>query len=81
MAEKAKKYFDVTVKVSWHATYKVEAEDNHEASDIIDKLLTTEQVDPLVDDPESYDREIEMGLGDIPEEGDTVYSSKDVEDS
>lgn len=68
-----KKWYDVTVVESYHATYKIKAGDMHEAEDIANELVNSEMVDPTADCPDSYERCTWSGPVDAPTEPGTVY--------
>lgn len=62
-------WYAVTVKMSWHETYKVLAKDDAQVRDLVDRELCLERINPVEDNPGSYDCEIDSGLGSEPEEG------------
>jgi len=76
----SKEWYDVTVTESYHATYKVLAEDQQEANDMIDNLINVGQIDPTNDEPGSYDRDVSVNLGDEPNKGDEYWTNNDGEE-
>lgn len=67
---KGRKWFDVTVKVSYHHDYKVLAKDENDASDIVNDLLNCGSIEPEIDGNQSYDRELDVSEGEQPEDSD-----------
>lgn len=76
MRNDTRKWFDVTVRQEWHATYKVLARDGRDAVEIADSLLCTGKIDPPRDDPESFDGGTEASEGEPPADGDKWYEKE-----
>ena len=76
-AENGKHWFDVTLTERYSCTYKVLAEDESEACDIIDNAVNTSEIDAATDDPNSYDRETDAWQGEAPEDGDIIVENED----
>jgi len=73
-----RKWYEVTITESYHATYKILATDEHEADDIANELVNNGVIDPTNDGGDSYDRETSVEPATPPEDGEEHYSKADI---
>ena len=55
-----RRWFDVTIKESYHHTYKVWAMDEQEADDLANDAVNNSLIDPTEDGAQTYDRETDV---------------------
>ena len=72
-----KRWFDVTITESYHATYKVKATCLAEADDLANEAVNSGQIDPTNDGDDSYDREVSVEEGEKPVKGDMIIEKED----
>lgn len=72
-----KRWFDVTIAESYHATYKVKATCPDEADDLANEAVNSGRIEPANDGDASYDREVSVEEGDKPVKGDMIIEEED----